>query len=602
MPWPRSISRPTKSSALGRARETRTLNNAALALGHLVGAGALSEAAVRGALEAAASSCGLAKDDGIRSVRATINSGLNRGTTEPTDLSKIGPRTRRAPDSRGRSKSAVDRDATYGVGAHPAPQGIDGEGIPPVGPTDRAGANSPSHPANPPADGAETFGPRPGGFDVEDMNREWSLVLMGSKAVVFRDQPDALLEDQQRMLSIEAFNAWFSNKFTEFAGPDGKIRHTTWAKAWLQHPDRRQYRGIEFCPDPKGAPGTPGYLNLWSGFAVQPAANPDWRQYSVFRDHLLNNICDGNLEWFKWVFGFFANIVQCPRDKPGVALVMRGRMGSGKSKVGEIIGALFPRHYFLVDDPRYVTGQFNSHMASCLLLQADEAVWAGDKAAEGRLKSLITSPVQMIEPKGIDPIRLDNYIRLIMTSNEDWVVPAGKDERRFTVLDVHPRCAQNHEYFREMDAQMAAGGLSHLLGDLLAFNLNSVNLRQILRTDALLEQKIHSLSSVDSWWYERLQSGVTTRYGSEWQREIPKNILFDDYIAVSEKIGVRRKQEETVFGTKLVNLLPKLAHARPTIEGKRVRCYVLPTLNEARESFEALVGQPICWDSAFDHE
>ena len=42
----------------------------------------------------------------------------------------------------------------------------------------------------------------------------------------------------------------------------------------------------------------------------------------------------------------------------------------------------------------------------------------GDKSAEGRLKGLITSPRQQIEAKGIDPIPLPNYLRLIMTSNE----------------------------------------------------------------------------------------------------------------------------------------------------------------------------------------
>ena len=110
--------------------------------------------------------------------------------------------------------------------------------------------------------------------------------------------------------------------------------------------------------------------------------------------------------------------MQRPRERIGVALVMRGLMGSGKTKIGEVMGSLFPRHYFLVDDPRYVTGRFSAHMATCLLLQADEAVWAGDKAAEGRLKGLVTSTIQQIEAKGIDPIRLPNYVRLIMTSNE----------------------------------------------------------------------------------------------------------------------------------------------------------------------------------------
>ncbi|MFI5209537.1 MAG: serine hydrolase domain-containing protein, partial [Gemmatimonadales bacterium] len=43
-----------------------------------------------------------------------------------------------------------------------------------------------------------------------------------------------------------------------------------YAQAWLRSPDRRQYSGIEFHPDPDNAQGTPGYLNLWRGFAVKP--------------------------------------------------------------------------------------------------------------------------------------------------------------------------------------------------------------------------------------------------------------------------------------------------------------------------------------------
>ena len=226
---------------------------------------------------------------------------------------------------------------------------------------------------------------------------------------------------------------------------------------------------------------------MWGGFAVKP--KPKSRGYSNFDDHLLNNVCRGNRDIYRWLFGFFAHMVQRPRERIGVALVMRGKMGSGKTKVGEIFGSLLPRHYCLVDDPRYVIGQFNAHMGNCLLLQADEAVWAGDKAAEGRLKGLVTSPFQQIEAKGVDPIRLKNYVRLIMTSNEDWVVPAGKDERRFCVLDVDPRCAQNHDYFREMDEQLDDGGREALLADLLAFDLSTVNLppdpahRSVARTE-----------------------------------------------------------------------------------------------------------------------
>jgi hypothetical protein len=192
-----------------------------------------------------------------------------------------------------------------------------------------------------------------------------------------------------------------------------------------------------------------------------------------------------------------------------------------------------------------------------------------------------------------------------LTSNEDWVVPAGKDERRFAVLDVNPRCAQNSEYFRTMDAELADGGFEHLLAALLAFNLDSVDLRKIPRTEALLEQKIRSLDSVESWWFGRLQAGTTTHAVDEWKTDIPVQTLFGDYITTSEKIGVRRKQEEHVFGKKLGRLVSSLGRRRPRMEveseggrgfkSERVRCYVLPDLETCRRDFERVVQQAVTW-------
>lgn len=450
------------------------------------------------------------------------------------------------------------------------------------------------------ASGEEAARARKLGYSVDDINREFALVLLGSKAVVYMEQPDAPVEDQQRILSLEAFNAWFRNRYTETRGADGKVKAVTWSTAWMSDRERRSYRGIEFWPmtGVNDASGRAGYLNLWSGWAVQPA--PKLNGYAVFRDHMLTNVCRGDEKLFRWVFAFFAHMVQRPRERLGVAIVMRGVMGSGKTKVGEVFGSLCPRHYFLVDDPRYVVGQFNAHMASCLLLQADEAVWAGDKAAEGRLKGLVTSPIQQIEAKGVDPIRLMNFVRLIMTSNEDWVVPAGKDERRFCVLDIDPRCAQQHEYFREMDEELNRGGREALLADLLDFDLDSVNLRKIPRTGALLEQKIRSFDSVEMWWYEALQRGAIVRDGEAWPSAVQKSQLVDDYIAAAERIGIKRKAAETELGMKLAKLVPGLRSEKVTVYddagiSRRRHCFILPPLENCREAYAEALQQPVDW-------
>ncbi len=441
------------------------------------------------------------------------------------------------------------------------------------------------------------------GYSARKMNREWALVLMGSKAVILREQAgSAPVEDAQRFLTREAFCLWLGNTYTEVMGADGKIKGRSWADRWLVDPDRRSYSGIEFFPCPDGAKGCEGYYNLWRGFAVTPKYKKDG--WSILADHLLNNVCDGDADVYKWVLGWFAHIVQRPRERTGTAIVMQGAMGAGKSKVGEVMGSLFPAHFFMVDDPRYVTGNFNAHMASCLLLQAEEAVWAGDKAAEGRLKGLTTSEYQMIEAKGVDPIRLKNYVRLLMTSNEDWVVPAGKDERRFCVLKINPRCAQNSDYFREMDEQLNSGGREALLYDLMHYDLAGINLRKIPRTPALLDQKLASLDSVDQWWYGRLWDGDLTQGGRRWGGSVPFSTLYADYLAQAERVGWRRRTADNAMGKRLRQLVEvdglKVHRTRdydPEAgqSGRRVWMLDFPPLADCRAAWDATMGQADDW-------
>lgn len=67
----------------GRGGRNNQLNVAAMKLGQMVGAGWLADGEAVRLLESAATDCGLTKDDGIKSVRATIRSGMRKGRTEP---------------------------------------------------------------------------------------------------------------------------------------------------------------------------------------------------------------------------------------------------------------------------------------------------------------------------------------------------------------------------------------------------------------------------------------------------------------------------------------------------------------------------------------
>lgn len=74
-----------KVRSAGKGGRNNALNEAAFALGQMVGAGWLSEGSAQSYLEAAAHDSGLAHDDGLKAVRATIRSGLQAGRQKPRE-------------------------------------------------------------------------------------------------------------------------------------------------------------------------------------------------------------------------------------------------------------------------------------------------------------------------------------------------------------------------------------------------------------------------------------------------------------------------------------------------------------------------------------
>ncbi|MCV0428344.1 MAG: hypothetical protein K5905_23045, partial [Roseibium sp.] len=112
--------------------------------------------------------------------------------------------------------------------------------------------------------------PQTWGYSLEKMNKEWALVLIGSKVAMVREQPHAKEEDRVRVVQVDSFHKLYNNRPTQVMGADLKIKTISWSKCWESERHRRQFDGIEFFPNPDDEKGTKGYLNLWQGFSYQP--------------------------------------------------------------------------------------------------------------------------------------------------------------------------------------------------------------------------------------------------------------------------------------------------------------------------------------------
>jgi hypothetical protein len=86
--------------------------------------------------------------------------------------------------------------------------------------------------------------------------------------------------------------------------------------------------------------------------------------------------------------------------------------------------------------PNGVLGEFNSALEGVKLLYLDELVWGGDKQKAGILKKMVTEQNLDINRKHMPSYCVKNLLNICMSSNEDWVVPAGLNARRYLICDV----------------------------------------------------------------------------------------------------------------------------------------------------------------------
>jgi len=413
------------------------------------------------------------------------------------------------------------------------------------------------------------------------LNRTHAVVMIGGQCRIFNEDLDpAWGWNTYSISTLQDFKNRYSNRRV------GKNKRL--GDVWLASPHRRQYEGIVFAPEKK----TPGFYNLWRGFAVKPKPG----DCSLFLRHIKWIIAKGDDTTFEYLVHWMASVVQFPERREGVSIVLRGKQGTGKGVMCTQFGKLFGSHFFHARTSKQLTGNFNAHLATSVLVFADEAFWAGDHAAEGALKALITEEQLPIEPKGKDIFYVRNHIHLLVASNHDWLVPAGLEERRFVILDVCEAQMQQTAYFKALTAQMDHGGREALLYHLLyEVDLAGVDLRDSPQTEALRENKFFSMPPPEKFYFEILSRGQLREDDSTWSSPVPRHILHEQYITFAKTIGQSRKSCETELGLTLKKLCPQKMDTDPMIGGKRVPMWNFPDVQTCRKDFDRITRSSHTW-------
>jgi hypothetical protein len=360
-------------------------------------------------------------------------------------------------------------------------------------------------------------------------------------------------------------------------------------RVWWRWSGRRQYlrRGVVF--EPGGSLEAPDdMLNLWRGFGIEPKEG-DW---SLMKNHILNVVCSGKQADCDYLLKWMAYAVQRPNEPIGVAVAFRGAQGAGKGVLARTFGSIFGKHFAHIANGEQLTGRFNANLATSCAVFLDEALWAGDKKAEGVLKALITEPRLQLEAKFRDPIMVDNRLRIMVASNNDWLVPAGIGDRRWFVLDVANTFAgtTHSDYWAKLYTEVEKGGAAAMFHDLLAMDLNGFDVRAVPHTAAKAQQQIQSLPATEAWLHYVLQEG---EIGSEhWQDAgltVSKDHAYRCYEEFCKQQRAYRPETKPVWSRKV---RAALGGCLVDTRANRIRSLCFPALSECRRQFEAHTGTP----------
>jgi hypothetical protein len=437
---------------------------------------------------------------------------------------------------------------------------------------------------------------------LTEMNKQYAVLFNEGECAVLFETVDEKGRPKREFMKESSFR----RKFSPFIVQQGRGAAKTYADIWLDWQGRREYAGLCFRPEQEAKNN---YYNLWRGFSYKQteygAAGASARLgFDLFISHARENVCNGDEKLFLWLMGYFAHMVQKPYERPLTTLVFRGAKGTGKNALIERIGKLLgSTHFLTAHDSRYLTSNFNGHLDSCLMLVLDEAFWSGDKAAEGKLKGLTTAPEIMIERKGKEPYMVDNLVRLIVIGNEDWLVPASADERRYAVFDVGNGKKQNREYFYQMRILMdQKGGAEILMHYLKNFDLSKVDVNDAPHTQGLADQKIDSLSAFDNFWLQCLTEGriVGAAFTAKWETRVDKGVFREAFSSYCKSRNIRSwSPSEVVIGRELRKATPSVI-ANQKIhneDGTYTRAYQFKELDEVRAEWDRRMGFATKWES-----
>lgn len=351
---------------------------------------------------------------------------------------------------------------------------------------------------------------------VLEMNEQYARVLISNKVRVMKSVKEGKFY-KRIFLDKRDFLQLFEDDMVQvglkFVNGEAVPVYKTAGEIWFSSPLKLSYdSGVKMVPETELEEG---WFNLWQGFNINKETTP--KKWDKTKNHIEKIICKDDPESIEYFYNWCAFGFQKPNKPAFSAMVLRGLKGAGKGVMMQFLMSFWKPHTKQITNSESLVGKFNAHLADVCFVFADEAFYGGDKKHESVLKGLITETTLNIERKGMEQESdVPSYLRLGMSTNEDWAVPTTGDERRFFVLNVSKELNDlkgknkkaHAKYFDELTEEMKDEGCRlSFFNDMMKRDVSNFSPGDIPLTDGLEYQNARSLKPHQDWLQNCLEQG-----------------------------------------------------------------------------------------------
>jgi hypothetical protein len=218
---------------------------------------------------------------------------------------------------------------------------------------------------------------------------------------------------------------------------------------WMSDEDMRFYNNVDYYPTMDMCPENT--FNLWNDFPIKSIPLDKDADTSLLHFHL-KTLLKGDEKDYDWFLNWLAHIVQSPHKKTEVAVVFYDKQqGTGKSLIAEeflkkIIG---DNKMITTCRTDKVFGKFTNTQGKILCV-LNEASGKETFELNEVIKESITGKTIEMEKKGVDSLRIRDYLNYIITTNNLNCIKLEEGDRRFMVFATSSELKGNVNYFNNL--------------------------------------------------------------------------------------------------------------------------------------------------------